>query len=434
MPKTNKQSDIYSSARNPPRLAKSVPQSEPVDNKSLVVPSQPRPILPMKPYTPRQTSTEEEQVPPPPAKRGRKPGPLSRAAREAQRRLNHSIIEKARRTKINEALATLKRLVPADYGQHKQPPGELREGDDDSEDDDDYEEGNQKKVKSKSKATGKKEEKEKEFKLEILVRTVTFLQDLLERVKTMEAAASAAPASQTLTCSNCKGGTEPTKRKRSPTELVVDEHKEDDAYTVRHTKRSRTNTASADVFRSSTESDPEPFNCSTQQSAATADRLPSISSWLHESEDIDHHRISPLPRAKPPHHSSSSPMQSYLPSPPSSTQFDPIRSSTIPPHLSLGPVATAALVTPGNSSSTSNNNINRTPEDESAATSLLQIASSPPFLPVLSTTKTTPLLPKFNLADPPNFSLHRELKPHKEGRTRQAQTPSSILGMNPMLF
>ncbi|KAF8892999.1 hypothetical protein BD779DRAFT_1427289, partial [Infundibulicybe gibba] len=54
-----------------------------------------------------------------PAKRGRKPGPLSRAAREAQRKLNHSIIEKARRTKINDALATLRELVPADYGQFK---------------------------------------------------------------------------------------------------------------------------------------------------------------------------------------------------------------------------------------------------------------------------------------------------------------------------
>lgn len=48
---------------------------------------------------------------PAPKRRGRKPGPMSRTARESQRKLNHSRIEKARRTKINETLATLSNLV-----------------------------------------------------------------------------------------------------------------------------------------------------------------------------------------------------------------------------------------------------------------------------------------------------------------------------------
>lgn len=36
---------------------------------------------------------------------------MSRTARESLRKLNHSKIEKARRTKINETLATLSTLV-----------------------------------------------------------------------------------------------------------------------------------------------------------------------------------------------------------------------------------------------------------------------------------------------------------------------------------
>lgn len=52
-----------------------------------------------------------------PKKRGRKPGgALSRSARESQRKINHSRIEKARRSKINDALDALRRLVPSDYG------------------------------------------------------------------------------------------------------------------------------------------------------------------------------------------------------------------------------------------------------------------------------------------------------------------------------
>src|SRR6266571_1606089 len=61
-----------------------------------------RPDVP-RPSTLMADSTEQPALPAA-AKRGRKPGPLSKSAREAQRRLNHSIIEKARRTKINDAL------------------------------------------------------------------------------------------------------------------------------------------------------------------------------------------------------------------------------------------------------------------------------------------------------------------------------------------
>ncbi|KAJ3492421.1 hypothetical protein NLJ89_g11244 [Agrocybe chaxingu] len=180
MPETTR--ELYVASCNPSRRVKRDSISTLVDTPPppLATTPQTRPILPMKSYVPRQTTTLIDPPPvPAPAKRGRKPGPLSRTAREAQRRLNHSIIEKARRTKINDALATLKQLVPADYGQKKKPEGPLEDDDgDDDEEDEDYTGGAKKKPKPK----GKKEEKEKEFKLEILVRTVSFLQDLLQRV------------------------------------------------------------------------------------------------------------------------------------------------------------------------------------------------------------------------------------------------------------
>ena len=126
---------VYAASCNPPRRAKRARSCEPVS--PLSSPSQP-----------------DE----PPKRRGRRPGTLSRAAREAQRKVNHSLIEKARRTKINDALATLRELVPP------------AESPDDSDDDE---------PRHKPRA-------EKEFKLEILVRTVAHLQELTDRVRQLE--------------------------------------------------------------------------------------------------------------------------------------------------------------------------------------------------------------------------------------------------------
>ena len=94
--------------------------------------------------------------------RPRKSGKISRSARDSLRRQNHSRIEKARRTKINEALDTLRALVPPNVR-------------DDTNDDED--EG----------ADGKKRGQQKEFKLEILVRTVTYMKQLISRVEELEA-------------------------------------------------------------------------------------------------------------------------------------------------------------------------------------------------------------------------------------------------------
>ena len=150
---------IYTASVNPTRRAKAVH------------------ILPkLSPPSPMASDDEDYQPPSTPpsptTKRGRKPGTMSRPAREAQRKLNHSIIEKARRTKINDALATLRQLVPDNFG--------VNDGLDKDEVCDVDAEYQPKAGK------GKKAEKEKEFKLEILVRTVGYMQHLLDRVKELE--------------------------------------------------------------------------------------------------------------------------------------------------------------------------------------------------------------------------------------------------------
>ncbi|KAF7321523.1 BHLH domain-containing protein [Mycena kentingensis (nom. inval.)] len=105
---------VYAAACNPPRNARQSThtrsRARSPSESSSASEYTPEPVRPpVGPVEPVNSS--------PGAKRGRKPAVLSRTAREAQRKLNHSIIEKARRTKINEALATLKQLVPANYGQ-----------------------------------------------------------------------------------------------------------------------------------------------------------------------------------------------------------------------------------------------------------------------------------------------------------------------------
>ena len=344
-----------------------------------------------------------------PAKRGRKPGPLSRSAREAQRRLNHSIIEKARRTKINDALATLRQLVPVDYGYHPQSD------EDDDEDDDEEPEGTrQVKAKQKPKGTSKREEKEKEFKLEILVRTVSFLQDLLKRVDTMENALS--------TCQHCGANQSSKKRKHSQ---LHDDNEND-----RTSKQSKVVRSAEEHPRQvATNPTPKPHNgpilnphsspVSNSHSSPVASpssggsRLPSISSWLPDVP-IDPALLSPKSQPNQSPHAFP-----YLPSPPASTLFTPTRTSQVPPVLNLGPVATAAMVTlpplpPPHTS-----------EDESAASLLLQIAISPPFRP------STTTISNYNLPDPSKFSLHSDVRNQRvSGHTRQPETPRSLLGLH----
>ncbi len=269
--------DTYAASCNPARRVK---QAAPIVSASISQPTllPKRPSMPSPPAEDRdQTQATPSPVAPGPAKRGRKPGAMSRSAREAQRKLNHSIIEKARRTKINDALATLRQLVPDNFGQaEEQVTGE------DDDDDDDGEYGTKKKP-----AGGKKAEKEKEFKLEILVRTVSYMQHLLDKVKELE------------------GDGRQKKRKRE------DEEQEDEGENIARKR---------------------------QNLEDESGRLPSISSWL---PSIDPSLLSPSERQV-----QTSPRVPFdgatqLPSPPSSTRFTPTAHSfQAPPTLTLGPVAT----------------------------------------------------------------------------------------------
>ena len=406
--------DLYSASCNPPRRVKRLPTVEP----SLSSSTQSSHTMP-----PAAVNSIIPDVPAPlptaPAKRGRKPGPLSRSAREAQRRLNHSIIEKARRTKINDTLATLRQLVPVDYGSSPQSQQrQHEEEEDEDDDDDDYPDGVKRSSKPKPKATGKREEKEKEFKLEILVRTVSFLQDLLKRVDTLENTLSV--------CQHC--GKSQSCKKRKHDQPYDDDNEEDHQQPSKQPKVVRNaeehprqvlkphSDPVSESYRSPIPTSHSTPVLTTTTTTTTGARLPSISSWLPDAT-ID--PALPLPQSK----SKASPnVSSYLPSPPSSTHFDPVRTSQVPPVLNLGPVATAAMVAlPPHTS-----------EDESAASLLLQIATSPPFRPSIPSPSST-TISNYNLADHPlKFSLPSDVRAQRmsSGHDRQPETPRSLLGLH----
>ena len=405
--------DLYSASCNPPRRAKRLPTVEPSLSSSSTQSSH---TMPSAAATAVNSIIVDVPAPLPtaaPAKRGRKPGPLSRSAREAQRRLNHSIIEKARRTKINDTLATLRQLVPVDYGSSPQP--QQHEDEEDEDDDDDYPDGVNKRSsnKPKPKATGKREEKEKEFKLEILVRTVSYLQDLLKRVDTLENTLSV--------CQHC-GKSQFCKKRKHSQPYDDDDEEEDHQPSTKQPKVARNaEDHPRQVLKPRSDPISEPYrspiptsHSSPVPTITTGARLPSISSWLPDAT-ID--PALPLPQSKP--KASPNVFSSYLPSPPSSTHFDPVRTSQVPPVLNLGPVATAAMVAlPPHTS-----------EDESAASLLLQIATSPPFRPSIPSPSSSTTISNYNLADPSKFSLHSDQR-MSSGHDRQPETPRSLLGLH----
>jgi hypothetical protein len=258
---------------------------------------------------------------PQPRRRGRKPGPLSRTAREAQRKLNHSIIEKARRTKINEALGALRQLVPADYGRRKDMDADKQSGDhnsgDENDEDEEDDEGDgeygvprrKTAVTDKKGTTGKKEEKE--FKLEVLERTVAFLQDLTERCEDLQRENQQLLGVRRCSCHE------------SPREPIGG-------------KRNRSESASSVV------------DADDERPSKRHEPLPPISSWLPLSPEFVRHSTD-LP---PPRHTTVAPaLPSYLPTPPSSALFQPTQTPISPlssnsttkgsyiPSLSLGPTA-----------------------------------------------------------------------------------------------
>ncbi|KAI5984356.1 hypothetical protein EDD15DRAFT_2177418 [Pisolithus albus] len=274
--------DIYAASCNPPRRAKRLrADSGPLPPESSPSPSHPD-------DDDDDNDNDAIPQPPPPKRRGRKPGTMSRAAREAQRKINHSLIEKARRTKINDALATLRQLVPPEY---KRAASFEDQDDSDGGDLDPTTAHKSKRQKQRVSSSG-----EKEFKLEILVRTVAYLQTLTDKVKALERDG----------CPHCE----------RPISGLTDDSP------VGHTHMSV-----IDEPRPS-----KPQNLTSQPS-----RLPSISTWLpaltpSQSPSCD------LPSADVGGNNNSLPPTTHLPTPPTSATFPPssaISAGALPPALTL---------------------------------------------------------------------------------------------------
>ncbi|KAN0109532.1 hypothetical protein V8E52_009175 [Russula decolorans] len=332
----------YVSSCNPPRRAKRP------NTTGTTLSGTDRPLQSLPSLAPAISPFPADVGPPPddddfipdvpePKRRGRKPSTLSRAARESMRRQNHSRIEKARRTKINDALATLRDLVPADAGRKLSVTGD--ESLDEDDEDDEFGSGNPKKP-GKS-----KQKQEKEFKLEVLEKAVLYVQELQEKVRVLECRGCAR-------CSNVSmSPVHKPKRKHEamPPSDDYDSNSSADVVADRPMKRL---TPTQSIF--------------SPAHSAPSTRLPPISSWLPPS--IADQR---LPESRTP---LVNPVQ--LPTPPASVVVGPVASPQVPPSLRLElPVASLSTK---NIPASSQPSPSWTPEDESIASLLLRIKTSSP--------------------------------------------------------
>ncbi|KDQ07521.1 hypothetical protein BOTBODRAFT_59915 [Botryobasidium botryosum FD-172 SS1] len=172
-------------------------------------------------------------------RKGTKRSAVSRSTREALRKTNHSRIEKRRREKINDALDSLRELVPA------QPIAQSAT---------EKESLTQSSPASPSGASPPKKS-EKEFKLEVLERTVVYVRYLVDKVKALEEQSGSSSG-----CSNCDAG----EARRSVVKDEVDMDAGDSE--ERPSKRLKTRTPSPAVTLAA--------------SPVPAIRLPSINSLL----------------------------------------------------------------------------------------------------------------------------------------------------------
>ncbi|KAI0827303.1 hypothetical protein BC628DRAFT_1318293 [Trametes gibbosa] len=448
----------YAASCNPPRRAKRQQPSSSGGAQGLPqLPASPDkqqqrrpprpPILPKQqvvnrdyhiPPSPESDSPSEDEydpgrdAAPAPKRRGRKPGAMSRTARESLRKLNHSKIEKARRTKINETLSALSTLVN-DRG-HILPasPGQSE----DSVEDD---------AKAKK---GKGKAEEKEFKLDVLVKTVEYMQDLIARVKALE---------QTM-CAQCRAADQSPSQEAAPATAPATKRKHvEDVEDVRCTragpksKRPHRHLEEEDSYVGDDEHgigngadeelpSPMPF----AQTAApkspgpfhtSSPRLPPIASWL------PHPYVDPSSFMSTPSSSAlvRSPQNAQLPSPPASGRFRQTATLASMPSLMLpGPAhpltlpaaAMQGAVPPrhGRKSVSASPSVSPTwtPEDETAASLLLQMSSKPPSSS--SSSRSPPVLPgSLGVLSPREvMGLGKE---RFVPRAVEAVTPGALLGM-----
>jgi hypothetical protein len=331
---------------------------------------------------------------PQPKRRGRKASSFSRAARASMRRQNHSRIEKARRTKINEVLDMLRELVPADAG--RKPSATADESAEEDDDDgggggDRFGSGSGKKP-----PTNQGRQREKEYKLEILEKVVVYVQELQEKVHMFEDRGC-------VRCSNTDMAlTQYSKRKRDEVSLSNDDYHDPQSSMDVPVER-------PDKRLTMTQAVPPPG----LPPANT--RLPSISSWLPRSVPD-----SLLPQSRASRPPPINPIQ--LPTPPASAVIGPITSPQVPPVLRLefpmASLATQVFSTPTKSASSSPS---WTPEDESTASLLLRIKSS--SSPKASRHGASVLAP---IPELPNVGDHARFT--GVGETR-VHTPRSLLGL-----
>ncbi|KIP09962.1 hypothetical protein PHLGIDRAFT_289844 [Phlebiopsis gigantea 11061_1 CR5-6] len=318
---STKETVPYNACVNPPRKAKRArteptiappPPSVPVQMSNPQARQRPH-ILPRDPHgspsngspADRDSSDDDDDYDsvepvPAPKRRGRKPGPLSRTARESQRKLNHSRIEKARRTKINETLATLSNLVNDVEKQRAAASG------------------------SKPVMVEEKSKGEKEFKLDVLVKTVSYVQELIDRVKTLEM----------RSCSRCSTTPQSTpvsppespsiRRKRKVDDLDVDVEIFEVGDDADGERDSITKRASGKQLVSTT----SPPSRAPSKAPSQSPCLPPISSWL-PNPYVDPSCLPSIPDTNA--------SSSHLPTPPLSGSFrTPFTlASQAPPALTL---------------------------------------------------------------------------------------------------
>lgn len=442
----------YAASCNPPRRAKRHHTGSVTEQDRPTVPQVPAsadkpqqrraprpPILPKQPQavdkdyhippSPESDSGSEEDEYDPgrestsaPKRRGRKPGTMSRTARESLRKLNHSKIEKARRTKINETLATLSTLVndrgsavPASPGQCEAP----REND-----------GKGKKGKGKT--------EEKEFKLDVLVKAVEYMEDLIARVKALEG----------TMCAQCRPAERPsspaTKRKHAEDAMDVEDQVNSPRPKRPHHRQDEEDSYGGDdehgLGNGAEEEQPSPMPFNVQKAPSKSPgfntpspRLPPIASWLPHPYVDPSSLMSASPSAGPVR----SPTNVQLPSPPASGRFRPTATLASMPSLTLpGPAHPITTVPQGpnapmpprhgrKSVSMSPSVSPWTPEDETAASLLLQMSSKPSSV---SSSRSPP-----TYTGQPGVPSPKDLM--GSGRERlvpravEAVTPGSLLGM-----
>ena len=313
------------------------------------------------------------------------------------RRQNHSRIEKARRTKINDALAMLRDLVPADVRRKLSIPGD--DSVDEDDEDDDFGSALSKKPGGKN-----KQRQEKEFKLEILEKAVLYVQELQEKVNVLE-------ARECSRCSNVStSAAHRPKRKHEamPSSDDYDSHSSLDTTMDRPAKRI---TSAHSILPPFPPSPPSPPTAPAPAPGPST-RLPSISSWLPRS-------IAELGLSES-HTPSVNPIQ--LPTPPTSGVIGPIASPQVPPTLRLDlPMASLSnrALPPSSQSSPS-----WTTEEESAASLLIRMRTSDSPKTAKHRTSVGDLL-----APIPGAPSTGDKSQSMNVDEMRVQTPGSLLGM-----